>query len=215
MLLPPQLKKALLLALASLITVGSNSAYADRLSDAKESGEYVVTMGDLRDVGLCLQQIKQQAVFIYLEATRKELPVNSPGKIYEPKNLAVDGLNFKEGYLPARKEWLVFFIGSMEPLIRLLGNDVNDVQNGVYLLSVPNISKAQFDKRWKEWTTTVADLNSALDKINDSLSSDSGNNEVVAQQAAAIFNDAKKLENLRMLVHHLMQAHHHRKASQS
>lgn len=203
--------QAMLLGAAGMILSGT-SAYADRVDDAKESGEYVVTMGDIRDVGLCLKQIQQQAVFIYLEATRKELPINSPGRIVEPKELSVEGINFKEDYLPARREWLVFFIGSMEPLIRLMGNDVKDVQNGVYMLSVPNISKAQFDKRWKEWTATVTDLNLSLDKINDSLGSETGNNEVVAAQAVAVFNDVKKLESLRMLVHHLMQAHHQHKA---
>ncbi|MBX9770481.1 MAG: hypothetical protein K2X29_03880 [Candidatus Obscuribacterales bacterium] len=203
-------RRAMLLSLTVMLALsGSSVCYADRLEDAKESGEYVVTMGDIRDVGLCLKQIKQQAVFIYLEATRKELPVNSPGKIVEPKALSVEGINFKDDYLPARREWLVFFIGSMEPIIRLMGNDVKDVQNGMYALSVPNISKEQFDKRWKEWTSTVTELNVALDKINDSLSSESGNNEVVASQAVVIFNGAKKLENLRMLVHHLMQEHHH------
>jgi hypothetical protein len=195
------------------VMLSSIDAYADKMTDAKETGEYVVTMGDIRDVGLCLKQIQQQAIFIFLEATRKELPVNSPARIIEPKILTTDGLNFKADYLPARREWLIFFIGSMEPLIRLMGNDVKDVETGVYAVSVPNISKAQFDKRWKEWSDTVNDLNLALDKINDSLANESGNNEVVAKQAVAIYNDAQKLEQLRMLVHHLMQSHHHRKAA--
>ncbi len=208
------MRRAILLSLTVMLAVsGSNACYADRIDDAKESGEYVVTMGDIRDVGLCLKQIKQEAVFIFLEATRKELPVNSPGKIVEPKSLSMDGINFKDDYLPARREWLVFFIGSIEPIIRLMGNDVKDVQNGIYALSVPNISKEQFDKRWKEWTSTVTELNVALDKINDSLGSESGNNEVVASQAVVIFNGAKRLEDLRLLVHHLMQAHHHRKSA--
>lgn len=201
------------LVAVSAVIVSATNAYADKMNDAKETGEYVVTMGDIRDVGLCLRQIQQQAIFIFLEATRKELPVNSPARIVEPKILTTEGLNFKQDYLPARREWLIFFIGSMEPLIRLMGNDVKDVENGVYAVSVPNISKAQFDKRWKEWSDTVNDLNVALDKINDSLANESGNNEVVANQAVAIYNDAERLEHLRMLVHHLMQSHHHRKAA--
>lgn len=205
-------------AIAALIAVIASSgtcAYADKMTDAKETGEYVVTMGDIRDVGLCLKQIQQQAVFIFLEATRKELPINSPGRIIEPKTLTTEGLDFKEEYLPARREWLVFFIGSMEPLIRLMGNDVKDVENGLYAVSVPNISKAQFDRRWKEWSDTVTNLNMALDKINDSLANETGNNQLVATQAVAIYKDAQKLEHLRMLVHHLMQAHHHKSASGS
>ncbi|MBX9880131.1 MAG: hypothetical protein K2Y22_16855 [Candidatus Obscuribacterales bacterium] len=209
-------KKGSAFAIAALIAIiasSNTSAYADKVTDAKETGEYVVTMGDIRDVGLCLKQIQQQAVFIFLEATRKELPINSPGRIIEPKTLTTEGLNFKEDYLPARREWLVFFIGSMEPLIRLMGNDVKDVENGLYAVSVPNISKAQFDRRWKEWSDTVTNLNMALDKINDSLANETGNNQLVASQAVAIYNDAQKLEHLRMLVHHLMQAHHHKSAS--
>lgn len=169
------------------------------------SEEYILSLDDIRDVGLYLLQIRHQAIFVYMEATRIQLPLNSSSNIIEPKVIPVPHKSSIK-YLPCRHDWLVFFIGSMEPVIRMMVSDVKQVQDGTYKLKVPKTDQEAVDKFWKEWEDGVAQLNKSLDKTYDLLNNDIGNNQAIADQAVAIFNTTDKLEDIRLKVHHMIQA---------
>ncbi|MCC7531422.1 MAG: hypothetical protein IT342_23165 [Candidatus Melainabacteria bacterium] len=89
-----------------------------------------ITLGDLRDIGLTIMQIKQQSINIFLEVTRKEVPKSARPDLVSVDKISMIDVKPDSSYLPTRPEWLVFYVGAMEPIIRLLGADVGDVRGG-------------------------------------------------------------------------------------
>ncbi len=173
--------------------------------DTTSKGPYVLTLDDLKDVGICLLQIKYQAVFAYLEATRKELHADMPTQLLAPDAVSVVPVSADDKFLPCRRDWLVFFIGTMEPVIHMMDHDVQECQKGQYQMEIPKADKQQVDILWQEWASGVKDLNAALDRVNDLLNDDASNNKAIADQAVVIYNTEKKLEDIRETVHHLVQ----------
>ncbi len=200
---------ALLVAGLTLPVLAADSEKATTQSQkakASSSEEYILSLDDIRDVGLSLLQIRHQAIFIYMEATRTQLPTNASCRIVEPSVIPVHHAGSREKYLPCRHDWLVFFIGSMEPVIRMMAHDVKDFQSGTYKLEIPHADKELFNKLWQEWEDGVAQLNKSLDKTYDLLNNDITDNQAIADQAVAIFNTTEKLEDIRLKAHYMVQA---------
>jgi hypothetical protein len=167
--------------------------------------EYVLTFSELRDIGVTLQQIQEEAVHIYFEAARKDVPLNDDPKLVEPKSIPVAGLRIDRTCEPVRREWLLFFIGEMEPFIHFLNDGVAQVENEETKLVMPNLEKEAANKLWAEWAEGIQDLNKELDNMNELLSSEKIENKALADQAVAIFNSCQKLEDVRVKVHTVIQ----------
>ena len=67
-----------------------------------------VSLTDLRDMGLIIQQIQQQAINIYMEATRKPVKISAKPKIEDLKFINNASIDTKTKYLKPRPEWLTF-----------------------------------------------------------------------------------------------------------
>lgn len=163
-----------------------------------------VTLGDLRDVGLAIMQIKQQAINIFLDVTRKDLTWTSSPGIAFVSRIAPSDLHANAKYLPTRPEWLVFYVGAMEPIIKLLQSDVKDVENGVAKLMVPKGCKEKFEKLYLDYKADVAKLNEHLSKIYDGVG-DKNNNMELARQAIHMFEVADDMEKKRVGAFQLMR----------
>lgn len=167
--------------------------------------EYILTLSEIRDIGLTLQQIKGEAIHVYLEAARKPVPLNDDAKLVEPKSIPVSDLVIDRTCEPVRHDWLVFFVGTMEPIVHLLTNGVEQVENEETKLVMPNVEKEIADKLWHEWAQGIQDLDKDLDNMSELLNSEKIDNKVLADQAVAIFNSCQKLEDVRVRVHKVVQ----------
>jgi hypothetical protein len=167
--------------------------------------EYILTLSELRDAGLALQQIRGEAIHIYLEAARKPVPLNDDAHLVEPKSIPAQDLVVDHTCEPVRRDWLVFFIGTMEPIIQLLSDDVEQVENEETKLVMPNVEKEMADRLWREWAQGIKDLNKDLDNMFALLDSGKIDNKALANQAVAIFNACQKLEDVRVCVHKVIQ----------
>lgn len=159
--------------------------------------EEVVTLSDLRDVGLCINQIKQQAINIYLDVTRKAVPASASAELEDVDEISNAGLSDSSKYLPTRPEWLVFYVGAMEPIIHLLQSDVKDVESGVAKLMVPKGSQEKFEKLFDDYEASVAQLNVHLTKIYEGIG-EKNNNVKLAQEAVKMYEVADDLERSRV-----------------
>lgn len=168
------------------------------------SGSGGVGLTDLRDVGLCVMQIKQQAINIYLEATRKPVDINSVATLDDPTHISVHGLATDEKYLEARPEWLTFYIGTMEPIIHLFKEDVKDVEDGIEKVVVPKGTKDKFEKLFDQYETAVNSLNDHLSNIYEEIH-ESDNNIKVAKEAIKMFELADNIEKGRLEAFHLLK----------
>lgn len=168
------------------------------------SGSGGVGLTDLRDVGLCVMQIKQQAINIYLEATRKPVDLNSIAQLEDPNHISVHGLATDTKYLEARPEWLTFYIGTMEPIIHLFKEDVKDVEDGIEKVVVPKGTKDKFEKLFDQYEAAVNSLNEHLSNIYEEIH-ESDNNVKVAKEAIKMFELADNIEKGRQEAFHLLK----------
>lgn len=172
-------------------------------TDYSEGAE--ITLGDLRDVGLTIMQIKQQAINIFLEVTRTEVPKAARPELVNVDKISLTDVKPNASYLPIRPEWLIFYVGAMEPVIRLLGADVKDVQGGVAKLLVPKGNREKFESLYLEHEKDVSRLNEHLTKIYDGIDDKRGN-EAIAIEAVHIFEVAQDMEKTRVEAFHIIQA---------
>lgn len=169
------------------------------------SGPGAMGLTDLRDVGLCVMQIKQQAINIYLEATRKPVDITCVATLDDPSHISVHGLATDAKYLEARPEWLTFYIGTMEPIIHLFKEDVKDVETGMEKVIVPKGTKDKFEKLFDDYETAVNSMNEHLSNIYEEIH-ESDNNVKVAKEAIKIFELADTIEKGRQEAFHLLKA---------
>lgn len=156
--------------------------------------DYELTLTDLRDTGLALQQIKQQAINIYQEATRTPVPESAEARIEDLDAISHKDLDSeKKDFLPTRPDWLIFYVGTMEPTIHLCLQDVKDTKQGVYKMLVPKGTKDEFHNMFNKWAEGIDGINSHLTQIND-LIGEKDNNVAIARQAVNIFDIAEDLE---------------------
>jgi len=160
------------------------------------SDSEIVTLTNLRDLGLCLMQIKQQAKNIYLEVTRKVLPASAKPEIEEPKQMSVEGIADSSVYLPSRPEWLVFYVGTLEPIIHLFREDLKNINSGESKLLVPAGTKEHFHQLLTEYETGVTQLNQHLTVIQEDIVKDH-NNSPIAREAVLLYQVADNLEAVR------------------
>src|SRR5215468_3729412 len=75
-----------------------------------------VDLTGLRDWGLNIRQIKQQALDLYMEATRTKLtPDDGPDLIVPSEIPKATNIDYSK-CLPPRPEWVAYFLNSIEPL---------------------------------------------------------------------------------------------------
>lgn len=161
-----------------------------------------LTLGDLRDAGLALERIRQQAINVYVEARRKPVSPNAQPQLSDPREIPI-----KESgtHLPPRREWLVFYMGTMEPIIHLLEKDVEDIKSGVHKLVVPERVKSDFNPQWEEWTACVEDMNHHLTTLLELFDDAGTKGDAIAKEAVAIYDATKRLEHVRRQVYASIQ----------
>ncbi|MCC7528517.1 MAG: hypothetical protein IT342_08345 [Candidatus Melainabacteria bacterium] len=173
-----------------------------RTSDDKQQLLPDEMLSDLRDTRLSIGQVKQQAVNLFLEATRAVVRPGESALHFSPTSISQEMLNEKKTYLAPRKDWLIFYINTLEPIIQLLTDDINDVDtNG---RSVPPNIEAKINPLWKTWQADVRAINKSLDQLQELIGPDSGTNIPLAKTALAIYNKAVELEKVRYNAYELM-----------
>jgi hypothetical protein len=159
-------------------------------------------LSDLRDTRLSVGQVKQQAVNLFLEATRVVVKPGDPALHFSPTTISAEMLGEKINYMPPRKDWLVFYINTLEPIVQLLTDDINDVDtNG---RAVPPNIEAKINPLWKSWQSDVRAINKSLDELQELIGPDSGTNIPIAKTALAIYEKAVELEKVRYNAYELM-----------
>jgi hypothetical protein len=198
-------KQKLILALAAVVFLvaavqpfafgsdgSSNTAPAGKTSadaaSAKNKGASALDylpMDDIQDVAYTLQRIRQLAVNIYIESTRKkvhhyELSVTSFSV------MPTTALEEQNAYLPLRKGWLAFFIATMEPLVQILNENLKDLDSRATQYAIPLQYRQQWQDHVVEWKKSVHKLDEQLNVCADMLDDPSPGNVQVAKAARAI-----------------------------
>ena len=203
-----QIPRNLVVAFWLLLAVAVDAACAapapaeQRPPDAKTKQEEL-TLNDLRDYGMALRVIQQQAINIYLEAVRSDVAPGAGPEIADVKSIPID--TGAKPALPARREWLIYYLTSMEPAIRLLGQEVTEVETGAAKVLVPDEMKDEAGPLWESWQKNVEVMNKHLDVLVPLFEDAPHNNTRVAAAAVRIFDDISKLEATRQETFKIIQ----------
>lgn len=152
----------------------------------------------MRDTGLAIRQIHQQALNIYLEATRKEINPSDKCAIADPVPDNVDLTKVSCGeYLPPRKEWLVVYLTALEPVSQLLRKWQGALKAGTVIRTVPKGTAAKFRPINEKFFEEAAKIEKNLDALHDIFESEESDNVKLAEVSKGLLQNAKSLEKLR------------------
>ncbi len=176
-------------------------AQAETLSDEQMEKEFALPLDNLEDIGYTLQRVQQQAIDLYVEATRKrrEAKVLSKSIIIPHEKLQAEGY-----YQPLRKAWLVFFVGTMEPLVQLLVHDVHDIEEHLSEVKIVRGKQKQFDQVYAQWRQAITGINHHLDVLAEQIQAPNPSNIIVANEARAIDLEIAKAMQLRLKAYDIL-----------
>ncbi len=166
-----------------------------RTVDDKEQLKPEAMLSDLRDTRLSVGQVKQQAVNLFLEATRVVIKPGSQALHVSPTSINATMLNEKANYMEPRKDWLIYYMNTLEPIIQLLTDDIHDVDTNSRV--VPANIEAKINPIWKTWKSDITSINRSLDEMQELIGQDSGTNIPLAKTALEIYQRASNIEKIR------------------
>lgn len=190
---------------ASAIEIKADSDVAPAavatLSDEELEKEFALPLDNLEDIGYTLQRVQQQAIDLYVEATRKkrETRILSKSLVIPHEKLQPEGF-----YQPLRKAWLVFFVGTMEPLVQLLVHDVHEVEEHLSEVKVVAGKQKQFDQVYSQWRSAITSVNHHIDVLAEQIQAPNPSNIIVANEAKEIDSDITKAMQLRLKAYDIL-----------
>jgi len=166
----------------SIATAGAPEAGE---GNPRVSSDLVAENTNIEDVAYTLQRIRQQAINIYVESTRK--PVNNFDlNIVSLSTMPTAPLESQSAYLPLRKAWLAFFIGTMEPLVQILNEHIKHLDQKTKQSHMPAQCLADWHGIVSEWTSAIKQLNDQLDVCASLVNESAPGNVEVAKAARSV-----------------------------
>lgn len=176
---------------------GSATATKESSVTPKETAKLEeLSLNDLQDVGILLSFIQEQCINVYEEAARVPVSVNSGPEMKVITKIPIT-LNPQQTFLPARQEWLVFYVGTIEPVIRQFGKMVKDMETGAAQVVVPDALEKPLDKLFVDWSKDTEQLNHHLDELVPLFDEAPKHAEKIRELAVACYGDAERMEQVR------------------
>ena len=175
-----------------------------------------LTLTVLRDTGLSLNQIRQQAINIYSEATRKACSRSTKSDLLYPTSISEKEISKVKGeYLEPRTQWLVYYEGTVEPVISLFVQDVRDTREGATKLLVPEDTKKEMIQLYQDWSADLEGINKELTDISSLIDAGKPENVALAEHAVKMFKLTEDLEKTRQKAFNSIRDSEKRNADQN
>jgi hypothetical protein len=188
----------LAIALDNASTASSEQPSATKPTEALDENAKVssdLAIDSMRDIAYVLQRIRQQAINIYIECTRK--PVKRYDlNIVSLSKMPTTPLESPSVYLPLRKAWLAFFIGTMEPLVQILNEHLKHIDERTKQSHLPSECLPRWCQIVSEWKNSIKELNAELTVCADLVNDSSPCNIEVAKSARSIDRQVTKLDSI-------------------
>lgn len=188
-------------------STGEKTAAAQASSSqpaAKPDGKLTeLTLNDIQDTALLLDFIQEQCINVYEEASRVPVSVNSTADFKQIDKIPVP-LTGKT-FLPPRQEWLVFFVGTVEPVIRQFGQMVKDIDAGNKQVVIPEPIAKTIEPLFDEWEKDTKSLNAHLDELVPLFDDAPKQAEKIRDLAVACYDDAGRMESVRRKIFVVLQ----------
>ncbi|HEY9772379.1 MAG TPA: hypothetical protein V6C81_01065 [Planktothrix sp.] len=159
-----------------------------------------LTLGDLRDSGIALNQVRQEAINIFLEATRTLCDKTTRSELIIPNAITEKDLELAtkiNAYQAPRPQWLFYYVGTIEPIISMLSQDVHNAKSGISKMLVPAGTLDDLRPLWQEWSTGITGINNELTDISKIVDSTQLDNAALAKHALTMYKMTETLERTR------------------
>ena len=174
----------------------------------------VLTLTDLRDVGVDLSHLKTAANHLYEECTMQQVTINTmpemigPGAIINlPVSTTPTGV-----YIPPKPKRVEAAMAEIRPVATLLKTDVDQFLNGEKQLSMPGDLQQELQTDLKQWVASVNNIYGQLQILEPLAASPPYNQAAMAQATWAIVEDTKELERVRKIMYKALQREAKREA---
>lgn len=164
-------------------------------------GPTAITLEDVRDSGILLRFLRMNIFGIYQEAARTVITNDSPVDLAEAGSIPYKTTG---KLLPPRLQWLVFYLGTIEPVIKELKNEVGTEEDALNPV-IPQEVSALILPLWKEWSADIGKLNAHLDELFGLFDHAEQSNVQIQAVAVAMNEDIDKLEDVRKRVFKTLQ----------
>jgi hypothetical protein len=155
----------------------------------------VMSLDDIQDVADTLQHIRHKAIGVFEEATRRKVTHFDINRL---QSNSMPKTTFEESkyYLPLRKAWLAYFIGTMEPLVNILNAQLTHLDEVAKRNAIPASKMSEWHSIVNDWTNAVHGLDKQLDVCAELLDEPSPGNVDVAKSAQAIDQQVSVLQSI-------------------
>jgi len=168
-----------------------------RLAFTPKEGVVNVDLSHVRDWGLAVRQLKEQAMNLYIEATRIKPTPDDSSDIKVPESISTSKPSESSKSLPPRTEWVAYYLNSMEPLMQFVTSSLRASEGGKLLVSVPKGTSAELRPIGDQMYAVSHQLEGYLDMLNDIFNQEQPSGDKLTDLSAKISDDASKLEGLR------------------
>jgi len=179
---------------SSVSTPDKHSAYrssSTRRVGSPEDDYDTLTLDMVRDVGVSLRQVRELAIYIFKEATRKMVSLADPPAIDGFDSISEKDLDKDAKYLKPRPGWIFFYVGTLEPTIQLLKDAESE------RIYIPRKIKEKETRLDDDFDAELEKTRVEIKKLHKYIDGDSHESVDVARSALVIYNAAEAMEKIR------------------
>lgn len=163
--------------------------------DSMQDGDTVLTLGFIRDCGLAVHDLRELALNIFDECTRKHLDVkDTPSSV--SKAVSETDIDVNAKYHPPRPAWIFFYVATLEPILQLFRNATTTEPDSKAKLIVPASMEAGARDGLVKMDRMISSIDSQVDRLNTLLDEDPNNSVEMAKAAVSIYKTTDELDGL-------------------
>lgn len=166
---------------------------------------YVVSLENLKEIGMAIQEVQEASTDLYEEVSRREVTLTSTPNVVGYTVLSMPSGFTQGAYLPPRKKWVDAYMSDMSRIVKLMKDECDDVLAGKASLTVPVPEQEQVKTMFTQWVGLVNDTFNKVSELEKTTQQPMLNNASIANAALAIHKDMKNLEALRKKVYKIYQ----------
>lgn len=166
---------------------------------------YVVSLENLKEIGMAIREVQEAASDLYEEVSRREVTLTSTPNVVGFTVMSMPSGFTQGAYLPPRKKWVDAYMADMVRIVKLMKDECDDVLAGKAQLVVPVPEQDQVKTMFGQWVGLVNDTFNKVSDLETTTKQPMLNNSAIANAALAINKDMKALEALRKKVYKIYQ----------
>lgn len=163
--------------------------------DSMQNGDVVLTLGFIRDSILAVHDLRELALNIFDECTRKHLDVKDQPYTVS-KAVAETDIDLNAKYRAPRPAWIFFYIATLEPILQLFRSATTTEPESKAKLIVPASMEASSRETIAKMEKMIGSIDAQVDRLNSLLDEDPNNSVEMAKAAVSIYKTTNELDAL-------------------